>query len=487
VGLSGFVGREREMAALAGQLHHVRATGQGAFVLVRGRRRVGKSWLAEQFVLEQRLPHVFFTAAQNRAGGDLERFAEELSRSSLPEEARSPGVTFRDWESALVAAASGAHRAAPSVIIIDEFPYLGGGDADQEKALESLFSAAWERRLSRSPVLLIVIGSDLAMMERLTEYGRPLFDRPTRTLVLSSLSLSDIATITKLAPEDVIDTYAITGGLPAFAMARRCSDDLETFLQGSLESADTPFVATAARVLDAEFPPHLEARRVLSAIGYGERTRQKISDAVGVKVGNLTASLDLLVDAKRVVRVTRPYATRSLNAPLYSIADPYLRFWLRFVERELPAIERQRTDDVVARIMDNWPTLRGKLIEPIVRDALERMLPDDRLPGARYIGSYWNRKGDLEVDLVGGDQEHGPREVTFVGSIKWRDRKPFDSADTKDLIETSQRVPGAGPKTLLVAVSRSGIDRSARKIDVSFAPSDLVSSTSPLEQPPATE
>ncbi len=475
MGLSGFVGREREIAALAEQLDHVRATGQGAFVLLRGRRRVGKSWLAEQFVLEQRLPHVFFTAAQNRAGGDLERFAEELSRSSLPKEARSPGVMFRDWESALAAAANGADRAAPSVIIIDEFPYLGGGDADQEKALESLFSAAWERRLSRSPVLLIVIGSDLAMMERLTEYGRPLFDRPTRTLVLSPLSLADIATITRLAPEDVIDTYAITGGLPAFAMARRRSDSLETFLQGSLESADTPFVATAARVLDAEFPPRLEARRVLSAIGYGERTRQKISDAVGVRVGNLTASLDLLVDAKRVVRLAHPYATRSLNAPLYSIVDPYLRFWLRFVERELSAIERQRTDDVVARIMSQWPSVRGRMVEPIIRAVLERRLPDERLPGATYIGSYWNRKGDLEVDLVAGDREHEPHEIAFVGSIKWRERKPFDAADTRDLVEKSARVPGTGPNTRFVAVSRSGIDRSVREIAVSFSPSDLVS------------
>lgn len=474
MGLSGFVGREREMTALSEQLDQVRTAGQGAFVLVRGRRRVGKSWLAEQFVLEQKLPHVFFTAAQNRASGDLERFAEELARSSLPEEARSPGVTFRDWESALIAAASGADKATPSVIIIDEFPYLGGGDADQEKALESLVSAAWERRLSRSPVLLIVIGSDLAMMERLTEYGRPLFDRPTRTLVLSPLSLADIATITRLAPEDVIDTYAITGGLPAFAMARRRSDDLERFLQGALETADTPFVTTAARVLDAEFPPHLEARRVLSAIGYGERTRQKISDAVGVKVSNLTGSLDLLVDAKRVVRVARPYATTSLNAPLYSIADPYLRFWLRFVERELSAIERQRTDDVVARIMSQWPSVRGRMVEPIIRAALERMLPDERLPRARYVGSYWNRKGDLEVDLVAGDREQEPREIAFVGSIKWRDRQRFDAADTKDLIEKSERVPGAGPRTLLVAVSRSGIDRSARRIDVSLTPPDLV-------------
>ena len=290
--LPGFVGRQREIAVLSEELTRVRRTGQGAFVMLRGRRRVGKSWLAEEFVLEQRLPHVFFTATRNRVVGDLDRFAERLSDSSLPESARGTGLTFRDWESALVTASNGADPQAPSVIIIDEFPYLGGDDPDQARAVELLFSAAWERRLSRLPVILIVIGSDLAMMERLSGYGRPLYDRPTRTLVLDPLSLADIATITSLPPEDVIDTYAITGGLPAFALARRQAGDLRSFLRWALSSADTPFVSAALRIFDAEFPSHLQARSILSAIGYGERTRQAISNATGTAASNLQAPLE---------------------------------------------------------------------------------------------------------------------------------------------------------------------------------------------------
>ncbi len=472
--LPGFVGRQREIAVLSEELTRVRRTGQGAFVMLRGRRRVGKSWLAEEFVLEQRLPHVFFTATRNRVVGDLDRFAERLSDSSLPESARGTGLTFRDWESALVTASNGADPQAPSVIIIDEFPYLGGDDPDQARAVESLFSAAWERRLSRLPVILIVIGSDLAMMERLSGYGRPLYDRPTRTLVLDPLSLADIATITSLPPEDVIDTYAITGGLPAFALARRQAGDLRSFLGWALSSADTPFVSAALRIFDAEFPSHLQARSILSAIGYGERTRQAISNATGTATSNLQAPLEILALAKRMIRVSHPYAAETLNAPRFSIVDPYLRFWLRFVERELPAIERLRTDEVVTRILERWPDARGMLVEPIIRQALERLLPDDRLPGAVHVGSYWNRKGDLEVDLVGGDQPVSPSRVAFVGSIKWRDRKRFDSGDVEELISKAARVPGAGSATPLVSVSRSGVEHSARKLDVTITPRDLV-------------
>lgn len=321
------------------------------------------------------------------------------------------------------------------------------------------------------------------MMERLTEYGRPLYDRPTRTLVLDPLSLADIATITSLSPEDVIDTYAVTGGLPAFAHGRRQAGSLRSFLTSALASADTPFVSAGLRILDAEFPSHLQARSILSAIGHGERTRKAISNVTGVSASNLSAPLQLLVDAKRIVSVTSPFAAETLNAPRLSVADPYLRFWLRFIERELGAIGRLRTEEVVTRILAQWPDVRGRLVEPIIRVALERLLPDDRLPGTAHVGSYWNRKGDVEVDLVGADRPAAPTGVSFVGYINWRDRRPFASGDVAQLIEASVRVPGVGSTTPLVVVSRCGVDRSARKLSVAISATDLVRGASDVATP----
>ncbi len=420
------------------------------------------------------MPHVFFTASRNPIDGDLVRFADATAQSSLPDEARGTGITFASWEAALATAANGATVEQPSVIIIDEFPYLGGDSDEAAKAIESLFSAAWERRLSRLPILLILVGSDLAMMERLTEYGRPLYDRVTRTLVIDPLSPADIATIAKLSAEDAIDAYAVIGGLPAFAVAWRRAGGLREFLMAALSGPDTPFVNSALRIVEAEFPAQLQARTILSAIGYGERTMKAISGATAVQVSNLAKPVAQLTDAKRVVRAEEPLSAQPLHAPRYSVADPYLRFWLRFVEREMPAIERVRTEEVVARIVAQWPAVRGRFVEPIIRDALERLLPDSRLPGAEYVGSYWTRTNDPEIDLIGADRRTSPAAVAFVGSIKWRDAAAFDSSDLEQLIIKSALVPGVGPSTRLIAVSRCGIDRSARKLSLAIAPSDLV-------------
>ena len=172
--------------------------------------------------------------------------------------------------------------------------------------------------------------------------------------------------------------------------------------------------------------------------------------------------------------VEEPLSAQRLKAPRYSVADPYLRFWLRLVEPALPETERLRTERVVDRIIAAWPDFRGHAVEPIVRSAVERLLPDERLLGAEYVGSYWTRTNDPEVDLVGADKRLAPAKVAFAGSIKWRETAPFDSSDLERLITTSARVPGVGPATPLVVVSRRGVDRSARKLHLGLGPADLL-------------
>jgi len=52
---------------------------------------------------------------------------------------------------------------------------------------------------------LVLVGSDLAIMERLTEYGRPLYDWAARILVIDPLTPADIAAIADLSPVEVFD------------------------------------------------------------------------------------------------------------------------------------------------------------------------------------------------------------------------------------------------------------------------------------------
>jgi AAA+ ATPase superfamily predicted ATPase len=62
-----FVGRDRELGTLRGALDEVRAgvgaSKPGQCLLIRGRRRVGKSSLVEEFLRRAEVPYAFFTAS----------------------------------------------------------------------------------------------------------------------------------------------------------------------------------------------------------------------------------------------------------------------------------------------------------------------------------------------------------------------------------------------------------------------------------------
>jgi AAA+ ATPase superfamily predicted ATPase len=138
---------------------------------------------------------------------------------------------------------------------------------------------------------------------------------------------------------------------------------------------------------------------------------------------SLSHALTTLADNKRVVHAALPYAAPpGRKSKRYSVADPYLRFWLRFVG---PNIRRSIAVVPISgpRIEEAWTSYRGKAIEPVIQQGLERLLPDPQFGNPRYVGGYWTRNNDVEVDLVGAEAA-APEKVAFVGSIKCGRRNP---------------------------------------------------------------
>ena len=58
---------------------------------------------------------------------------------------------------------------------------------------DEVLLTAWDRLLSRRPVLLLLLGSDLHMMERLTAYDRPFYGRADN-LLLGPLNPAEVGT-----------------------------------------------------------------------------------------------------------------------------------------------------------------------------------------------------------------------------------------------------------------------------------------------------
>jgi uncharacterized protein len=155
----------------------------------------------------------------------------------------------------------------------------------------------------------------------------------------------------------------------------------------------------------------------------------------------------------------------------YRVADPYLRFWLRFIEAGAADIRRGRSDLALARVTRDWVAYRGRAVEPVIREALDRLsATDDILGRAELVGGWWPRSNNPEVDLVGARPAEKPTVVTFVGSINWREDAAFGERDLAELARHRAQVPGA-EEARLVAVTRTTC---AARPDASYTPSDLL-------------
>ncbi|WP_282699446.1 DUF234 domain-containing protein [Streptomyces sp. CC219B] len=453
-----FQGRAADLDLLSRQLSDVtgkKGTTRGRAVIMTGRRRVGKSRLVQEFCDRSRLPYVVFQATRGR-NPVAERADFATALSTLPGAELVAGLQATDWNQALRSLAVAVPSDSPSIAVIDEVPWLVQGDSEFEGALQTV----WDRHLSDKPVLLVLVGSDMSVMEALQSHGRPFFGRATK-MTVRPLHLADVQRMTALGAAEAVDALLVTGGFPEIVQSWRPGTPRTEFLREAVSNPLSPLLVAGELTLLGEFPEASHARAVLEAVGSGERTFSTIAAQAGgagaLPSGTLTPLLNTLL-TKRVLAADLPLSAKSdTKNKRYRIADPYLRFWLAFLQRGIPLIERGRGDLALQRIERSWTTWRGRAIEPVVRESLLRLLPNDEWPDTEAVGGWWNRQNNPELDLVGTDREPVAGAVHFVGSIKWLESQPFGRREYDTLVRDTLAVPGTGPDTPLVAVSRAGV------------------------------
>lgn len=469
-----FVGRAAEFNRLDAEFKLLDAT-SGRLIAVRGRRQVGKSRMLTEWLRRRGHRHIYYQALNKPVAQELESLRLAVARSGVgPLSATAAsGAIWPTWEAVFAgfeaAALHSTTTPTPLVVVIDELPYLIGNDPSFEATLQ----AAWDHQLQHAPVMLIVVGSDLSMMEALTSYGRPLYSRVDVEMRVDPLNVADVADLLSIGATEAFDTYLVTGGFPKIVASRAEHPTQQSFLDAAMADEAHPLVYTGQRMLDAEFPTSLAARSVLESIGHGERTFNHIQSRAAVSERTLTTALDQLT-RKIVIAAENPLSARLVKGRTrYRVCDPYLRFWLRFLSERTDDIARGLGDVVAAEIAQSWQKYAGEAVEPLVRDCVQRLLPDPRLGAARHVGSFWGRDNRPQVDLVGTEQRGINRRVEFAGSIKWRAGKPFGAKDTATLDGAVGDVPGWESTSVRLGVSRSGFAADAG-LDVEFTPDNLI-------------
>jgi len=477
---AGFVGRAVELGLLGRRLARIASDGTGLAVAIRGRRQVGKSRLVQEFCDRSHVPYVFYTATRGASPTEaVGAFLAELRDSGLPRDRDLvPVDSAAGWPDAFRALAS-VLPDGPAVVVLDELPWI----AEQDELFDGALQAAWDRLLSRRPVLLLLLGSDLHMMERLTAYDRPFFGRADN-LLLGPLNPADVGAALSLGAADAIDAHLMSGGLPG--ILRAWSEGLAAlpFAEGECDDPASPLFGVPEAALLAEFPAPDMTRRVIEAIGGGDRTHASIAAEAGSRAGiipsgTLSPVLIRLVDEKHVLAIDEPLSERVSKPRLYRVADSNLRFYLGIGRSLQELIRRGRSAQARTVLHRRWASWRGRAVEPMIREALSLSAGDLPWPQASAVGGWWNRAFDPEIDLIGADAAPVARTIYYAGSVKWLDR-PFDEHDLAALRRGAAAVPGFEPgRTALIAVSRAGVlDSVSGQVALSWGPGNVVAAYS---------
>jgi uncharacterized protein len=458
-----FFGRKAELAALNIRISQITESGKGQFLIVRGRRQVGKSALFTRLVEQCQLPHVYFTAAKNSPLSAQLLFLTQDVRSATPALAESEALfssPVSSWAEALSRIAICIKNSgSPSIVILDEFPWA----TEVDPSLDGVLQVIWDRELQHLPVLLVLVGSDASIMDRLSDHDKPLFGR-TSEMQIEPLTVRDCALAlpaktSKKKPQAItgFDGYLITGGYPRLVKELANSSDPYAYVLSQLEDESNLLCTFAQRILSAEFDDSSIAAQLLHRIGSHQLGETKFGEMVGMlqteSEATISRAIRQLVEVRQVVARDVPFgAPLTTRSARYRIVDAYLRFWLRFIGPQIPNISRGRNDLARNQFERDWSTWRGLAIEPLVRESVFRIAPSLGLESVTSVGGWWTRNNSVEVDIAGGNKT----EVLVAGLIKWRTTKPVSVAEVAELANAVNQIPHARNAKLLV-VSLTGI------------------------------
>ena len=130
------------------------------------------------------------------------------------------------------------------------------------------------------------------------------------------------------------------------------------------------------------------------------KTRHTLSEAieqlVGTSIGGYLTRLE--TDYGLIAR-RQPFGEKSANkASRYSVADNFFAFWFRFVHRNADLIELKRFDALREILRRDYEVFSGLMLERYFR---QKLAEQRTFTG---IGSWWDRRGENEIDIVAEDK-----------------------------------------------------------------------------------
>lgn len=411
-----FLGREKEILDL--EKEYAR---DGGFVVIYGRRRIGKTTLIKQFIKSKTA--FYFLATKEVESQSMKRFAGVIARTTGNSVLQK--AAFSDWLDLFQAVADYKPN-EKKVLVIDEFPYL----VKVNDSFPSILQNAWDEILKDSNVMLILCGSLISMMKKhALSYESPLYGRRTAQMRIAPLPFTTVYENQKLSFEEAAEQYSITGGVPKYMEFFSDGQPLYEQIKENVLSKNGFLYEEPNFLLTDEVQVPTNYFSIIKVIADGNHKLGTIAGILGLETSALTPYLKTLSELgfiEKQVPVTEKNAEKTRKG-LYFISDNFLRFWFRYV---YPYKGELELDNMQISLDELDKDFKEKFVafayEDICKEIFARLCSDKAIDFTpSKIGSYWlnDKSGNTQIDVMAVDTVN---KRLFAGECKYHNQ-PIDA------------------------------------------------------------
>lgn len=401
-----FVNRESELNFL---INKYRNKGFD-FIVIYGRRRVGKTELVKQFIKDKK--NIYFLADKRGTEFNVERFKEKISE--LLGEPKVELKTFEEIFSYLLKKI-GEEKL---IICIDEFSYL----IEKDDSIPSVFQLIIDEILNKSNIMLILLGSSISLMESgVLSFKSPLYGRRTGQFKIEPLSFANVL---KFFPNrelsENVFIYAVFGGIPFYLNKidnKTVLDNIKSLIlkKGEILYEEIDFL------LKEELREPSTYKSILEAIAFGYSKIGEISPIAKIETRDIDKYLKVLINLGYVEKEICATEGEKSKKTIYRIKDNFFKFWFKFCLSKLSELEIGREGEVFKFIKDNLNLYIGIIFEEICKEFLRK----NRIFEYKRVGRWWGykridtKREEIEIDICAVNEK--TKEILF-GECKWKEK-----------------------------------------------------------------
>lgn len=407
-----FLGREKEILVLEKEYNR-----DSGFVVIYGRRRIGKTTLIKQFIKSKTA--FYFLATKEVESQSMKRFAGVIARTTGNSVLQK--AAFSDWLDLFQAVADYKPN-EKKVLVIDEFPYL----VKVNDSFPSILQNAWDEILKDSNVMLILCGSLISMMKKhALSYESPLYGRRTAQMRIAPLPFTTVYENQKLSFEEAAEQYSITGGVPKYMEFFSDGQPLYEQIKENVLSKNGFLYEEPNFLLTDEVQVLTNYFSIIKVIADGNHKLGTIAGILGLETSALTPYLKTLSElgfTEKQVPVTEKNAEKTRKG-LYFISDNFLRFWFRYV---YPYKGELELDNMQISLDELDKDFKEKFVAfaygDICKEIFARLCSDKAIDFTpSKIGSYWlnDKSGNTQIDVMAVDTVN---KRLFAGECKYHNQ-----------------------------------------------------------------